>query len=55
LCGRCGISSYLITKLLGMHSARPQPKGKDFPVPKQYNLVFHYGHHDEAGASGSPP
>jgi hypothetical protein len=49
LCGRCGISSYLITKLLGMHSARPQPKGKDFPVPRQYNLVFHYGHHDEAG------
>jgi len=48
LCGRCGISSYLMTKLLGMHSARPQPKGKDFPVPKQYNLVFHYGHHHEA-------
>ncbi|MBC7233576.1 MAG: hypothetical protein H5T68_10105 [Chloroflexi bacterium] len=50
LCGRCGISSYLVTKLLGMHIARPQPKGKDYPVPKQYNLVFHYGHHDEAGA-----
>lgn len=50
LCGRCGVSSYLITKLLGMHIARPQPKAKDFPVPKQYNLVFHYGHHDEADA-----
>jgi hypothetical protein len=50
LCGRCGISSYLITKLLGMHNARPQPKGKDYPVPRQYNLIFHYGHHDEAGA-----
>jgi hypothetical protein len=50
LCGRCGIGSYLITKLLGMHSARPQPKGKDYPVPKQYNLVFHYGRHDEAEA-----
>lgn len=50
LCGRCGVSGYLITKLLGMHSARPQPKAKDFPVPKQYNLVFHYGHHDEAEA-----
>jgi hypothetical protein len=50
LCGRCGISGYLMTKLLGMHIARPQPKAKDFPVPKQYNLVFHYGHHDEAGA-----
>jgi len=50
LCGRCGISGYLMTKLLGMHSARPQPKAKDFPVTKQYNLVFHCGHHDEAGA-----
>lgn len=50
LCGRCGVSGYLITKLLGMHIARPQPKAKDFPVPRQYNLVFHYGHHDEAGA-----
>lgn len=50
LCGRCGISGYLITKLLGMHIARPQPKSKDFPVPKLYNLVFHYGRHDEAGA-----
>jgi len=50
LCGRCGISGYLATKLLGMHIARPQPKAKDYPVPKQYNLVFHYGHHDEKGA-----
>lgn len=48
LCGRCGVSAYLTTKLLGMHIARPQPKAKDFPVPKQYNLVFHYGHHAEA-------
>jgi len=50
LCGRCGISSYLVIKLLGMHVARPQPRAKDFPVPKQFNIVFHYGHHDEAGA-----
>lgn len=50
LCGRCGISSYLVIKLLGMHIARPQPKAKDFPVPKQFSIVFHYGHHDEAGA-----
>jgi hypothetical protein len=49
LCGRCGISGYLVTKLLGMHIARPQPKAKDYPVPKQYNLVFHYGRHDEGG------
>ncbi len=47
LCTRCGISGYLATKLLGMHIARPQPKAKDYPVPKQYNLVFHYGRHDE--------
>lgn len=50
LCGRCGISSYLVIKLLGMHIARPQPKAKDFPVPKQFNIVFHYGHHDGAEA-----
>jgi len=50
LCARCGVGGYLMTKLLGMHIARPQPKSKDFPVPKQYNLVFHYGHHDETGA-----
>jgi len=48
LCGRCGISSYLATKLLGMHNAKPQPKSKDYPVPKQYNIVFHYGRHNQA-------
>lgn len=47
LCGRCGASSYLGTKLLGMHNAKPQPKGKDYPVTRQHNIVFHYGHHDE--------
>jgi len=47
LCGRCGISSYLETKLLGMHNAKPQPKGKDYPVTRQHNIVFHYGHHNE--------
>jgi len=50
LCGRCGMSGYLMTKLLGMHIARPQPRAKDFPVPKLYNLVFHYGLHDEIDA-----
>lgn len=50
LCGRCGVSAYLVTKLLGMHIARPQPKAKDYPVPKQYNLVFHYGRHSEREA-----
>lgn len=48
LCGRCGISSYLVTKLLGMHNAKPQPKSKDYPVSKQYNIVFHYGQHNPA-------
>jgi len=48
LCGRCGISSYLVTKLLGMHNAKPQPKSKDYPVAKQYNIIFHYGRHDQA-------
>ena len=48
LCGRCGISSYLVTKLLGMHNAKPQPKSKDYPVSKQYNIVFHYGRHNQA-------
>lgn len=37
-------------KLLGMHIARPQPKAKDFPVPKQFNIIFHYGRHGEADA-----
>lgn len=50
LCVRCGISSYLVIKLLGMHIARPQPKAKDFPVPKQFNIIFHYGRHGEADA-----
>jgi len=48
LCGRCGISSYLVTKLLGMHNAKPQPKSKDYPVAKQYNIVFHCGRHNQA-------
>jgi len=50
LCLRCGVSNYLTIKLAGMHIARPQPKAKDYPVPRQYNIVFHYGRHNEAGA-----
>jgi len=41
LCMRCGISAYLETKLLGMMFA------DDMPIPRQHNIVFHYGHHDE--------
>ncbi|MEW6448840.1 MAG: hypothetical protein AB1426_12305 [Bacillota bacterium] len=44
LCMRCGISSYLETKLLGMMFA------SDMPIPKQYNIIFHYGRHNEIAA-----
>jgi len=50
LCVRCGVAAYLMIKLLGMQIARPQPKGKDFPVPKLHNVLFHYGHHDSLEA-----
>jgi len=40
-CSRCALSSYLETKRLGM-----QFDGI-FPIPKLYNVVFHYGHHDD--------
>ena len=38
-CPRCALSSYLETKRLGM-----QFDGI-FPIPKLYNVIFHYGHH----------
>lgn len=40
-CLRCALSSYLTTKRLGM-----QFDGI-FPVPKLYNIIFHYGRHDD--------
>ena len=40
-CLRCALSSYLETKRLGM-----QFDGI-FPVPKLYNVIFHYGRHDD--------
>lgn len=40
-CLRCALSSYLATKRLGM-----QFDGI-FPVPKLYNILFHYGHHED--------
>ncbi len=52
ICVRCALASYLVTKALGMHIAKPQPKSKDFPVPKLYNLIFHYGRHDDAEVTG---
>ncbi len=41
-CVRCALSSYLENKRLGM-----QFDSGGFPVPKLYNVVFHYGRHDE--------
>jgi hypothetical protein len=40
-CLRCALSSYLVTKRLGMHF------DGGFPVPKLYNVVFHYGRHND--------
>lgn len=41
LCIKCGVSSYLITKLLGSYT----PKREQ--IPKTYNLIFHYGKHTD--------
>jgi hypothetical protein len=43
-CLRCAASTYLMVKLLGSE-AIGQPQ-----VPKAYNLIFHYGKHDDAEA-----
>lgn len=40
-CLRCALSSYLATRRLGMHF------DGIFPVPKLYNIIFHYGRHDD--------
>ena len=42
ICVRCALFSYLTVKLLGSTSVG-QPQ-----VPRQYNVIFHYGRHDEA-------
>ena len=39
ICVRCALYAYLGTKLFGATTS-----GK-FPVPKQGNMLFHYGHH----------
>lgn len=41
-CIRCAVSSYLITRRLGM-----QFDSGGFPIPKLYNIVFHYGRYEE--------
>mgnify|MGYP005844518721 CR=1 FL=1 len=47
-CAKCALSSYLLQRVLG--SAPASAGGKLPQLPHLYNLVFHYGHHDEAGA-----
>ena len=42
ICVRCVLFSYLTVKLLGSTSVG-QPQ-----VPRQYNVIFHYGQHDKA-------
>jgi len=47
-CAKCALSSYLLQRVLG---AGPASVGGKLPqLPRLYNLIFHYGHHDEAGA-----
>jgi|GEM_PF-738223 len=41
ICLRCAVCTYLMVKLLGSEAVG-QPQ-----VPKNYNLIFHYGKHDE--------
>jgi hypothetical protein len=41
ICVHCALFAYLTVKLLGSTSVG-QPQ-----VPKQYNVIFHYGQHDE--------
>lgn len=47
ICAKCALSSYLQQRVLG---SGPASVGGKLPqLPRLYNLVFHYGHHDEAG------
>jgi hypothetical protein len=48
ICAKCALSSYLLQRVLG--SGLASVAGKLPQLPRLYNLVFHYGHHDEAGA-----
>jgi len=47
-CAKCALSAYLLQRVLG--SGLASVGGKLPQLPRLYNLVFHYGHHDEAGA-----
>jgi hypothetical protein len=48
VCAKCALSSYLLQRVLG---SGPVSVGGKLPqLPRLYNLVFHYGFHDEAGA-----
>jgi len=45
VCARCALHSYLAQKLLGTEMV--SAGGKLPQVPKTYNLIFHYGKHDD--------
>jgi hypothetical protein len=45
ICIRCGVSSYLETKLLGVMFA------SDMPIPRPCNIIFHYGQHNDTEVS----
>jgi hypothetical protein len=46
LCARCALYSYLTQKLLG--TAMVLVGGKLPQIPKNYNIIFHYGKHSDA-------
>uniref|UniRef100_UPI00321FB9F0 hypothetical protein n=1 Tax=Thermogutta sp. TaxID=1962930 RepID=UPI00321FB9F0 len=46
ICAKCALSSYLLQRVLG---SGPASVGGKLPqLPRLYNLVFHYGRHDDA-------
>ncbi|WP_156779954.1 hypothetical protein [Ammonifex degensii] len=47
-CSKCALSTYLQHKVLG--SEQVSVGGKFPQLPRQYNVVFHYGRHDETEA-----
>jgi hypothetical protein len=47
VCAKCALLAYLAQKLLGTEMV--SAGGKLPQVPKAYNLLFHYGRHDDSG------
>ena len=48
VCVRCALYSYLNQKLLGTHVQPIGTPPKKPQVPKNYNLIYHYGKHDDS-------